>query len=247
MENETRFDLVQAVALWRQGLTSTTTGILPHEARELETHLFDSIDALKRLGLPEEEAFWLARRRLGPAAQLAQEFQKGEPSRFWRQKLCWLAGGVIGAYAWNTGFSFLSNILNQNWPVLRLQGSMVGPVIQLTGFLLINACLFRFIIKLARGQVPNLLPLTRTVFGTRLRLAFGLGGMLALGLSLAFADSRLVSKSGSGDAFGAMLHAGAAIQLAASAVLNGALVFFMALLVAGLNWRCAPASSGSSQ
>lgn len=246
MENETRFDLTQAVSLWRQEMTSAA-GILPHEARELETHLFASIEALGRLGLPEDEAFWLARRRLGSAEQLEKEFLKGEPSRFWRQKLCWLAGGVIGAYGWNTGFSFLSNILNQTWPTLRLPSSgIVWSVIQLIGFLLINAGVFWFAIKLARGQVPHPISHPRTVFGTRLCLASGLGGMLILCLAVAFADSRLVSQSGSGDAFGAMLHTGAAIQLAASSVLNGTLVLFMALLVVCLNWRCVSPPSGAS-
>ena len=60
-------------------------------------------------------------------------------------------------------------------------------------------------------------------------MAFGgalgafLGGVLLLCLGMALADSRLVSQSNASDAFGSMLYAGAAIQLAMSATMNGSL------------------------
>jgi hypothetical protein len=108
MENKNNFNLSNAVALWRQELLAQGE-ILVGEIRELESHLHSSIDGLKQRGLGEEEAFWLARRRLGPAETIALEFTKAKPYRLWQSRLHWLTAGVLGAYAWTTGLSLLSN------------------------------------------------------------------------------------------------------------------------------------------
>jgi len=108
METENEFNLSHAVALWRQALLAQAE-ILPEEIRELESHLRSSMDGLKKLGLREEEAFWLARRRLGPGEKIAVEFAKAKPYRLWQNRLHWLTAGVLGAYAWTTGLSWISN------------------------------------------------------------------------------------------------------------------------------------------
>jgi len=108
MEINNDFDLSNAVALWRQELLAQG-GISAGEIRELESHLRSSVDGLKQRGLGEEEAFWLARRRLGPAEKMALEFTKAKPYRLWQNRLHWFTAGVLGAYAWTTGLSLVSN------------------------------------------------------------------------------------------------------------------------------------------
>jgi len=66
--------------------------------------------------LKEEEAFWLARRRLGPGGSIALEFAKAMPGRLSQDRLRWLTAGVWGAYVWTTGFSCFSNMLARQWP-----------------------------------------------------------------------------------------------------------------------------------
>jgi hypothetical protein len=108
MEIRNDFDLSNAVASWRQELLAQGE-ILAGEIRELESHLHSSMDGLKQRGLGEEEAFWLARRRLGPAEKIALEFTKAKPYRLWQNRLHWFTAGVLGAYAWTTGLSLVSN------------------------------------------------------------------------------------------------------------------------------------------
>jgi hypothetical protein len=125
METENEFNLSNAVALWRQELL-TQAEILPEEIRELESHLRSSIDGLKKLGLREDEAFWLARRRLGNGEKIGLEFAKAKPYRLWQNRLHWLTAGVVGAYAWTTGLSLISNWLalhgfgNGGWWLLEV-------------------------------------------------------------------------------------------------------------------------------
>jgi hypothetical protein len=108
MEIKNDFNLSNAVALWRREL-SAQGELVAGEIRELESHLHSSMEGLKQRGLGEEEAFWLARRRLGPAEKIALEFTKAKPYRLWQSRLHWLTAGVLGAYAWTTGLSLLSN------------------------------------------------------------------------------------------------------------------------------------------
>jgi hypothetical protein len=56
-----------------------------------------------------EEAFLLARRRLGDAAVLSAEFAKIAPRRILRDRLKWLIGGMLAAYASMTALSLVVN------------------------------------------------------------------------------------------------------------------------------------------
>jgi hypothetical protein len=69
------FDLDDAVAGWRRNLEEV--GVKRDEdLDELEGHLRDEIEELGRSGLPQEDAFHEATRRLGDARELNQEFSK---------------------------------------------------------------------------------------------------------------------------------------------------------------------------
>jgi len=94
MENQTCFNLNDALTNWREELTSQP-GVSPEAARELESHLVDAVADLQQRGLREEEAFWLARRRLGPAENLAAEIVKADPSRIWTERVFWMVIGLI--------------------------------------------------------------------------------------------------------------------------------------------------------
>ncbi len=94
MENQTRFDLNAAVENWRQELAAQPP-LTPDNRRELETHLRDSLAELKARGLSDEESFWLARRRVGQPQKLAEEFAKSDPAKVWRERIFWMALGII--------------------------------------------------------------------------------------------------------------------------------------------------------
>jgi hypothetical protein len=113
METQTGFNLKAAVEAWRSEL-ATQPNLTTDDRLELEAHLRDGIADLQKRGLTEAEAFWLARRRIGQPAQLAEEFVKGDPIRVWRARLFWIAAGVLAFNVWGQVVSGLWNITIQN-------------------------------------------------------------------------------------------------------------------------------------
>src|SRR5471030_2627772 len=94
MENQTRYDLNADIENWRQELAAQ--GNLTAEVRrELETHLRDAIAGFQQRGLNDEESFWLACKRVGQPPQLGQEFVKVDPAAVWRDRIFWMALGII--------------------------------------------------------------------------------------------------------------------------------------------------------
>jgi hypothetical protein len=75
MENETQFDLNEAIRNWLEHLRKSSR-LSAEELEELELHLRDSVTALQKRGLSQEEAWIIAERRLGKREALKQEFAK---------------------------------------------------------------------------------------------------------------------------------------------------------------------------
>ena len=75
MGDEAPFDLNEAIRKWREDLERTAC-FRPEELEELELHLRDSVAVLKSGEVPEVEAWWLARNRLGGDEALQKEFGK---------------------------------------------------------------------------------------------------------------------------------------------------------------------------
>lgn len=87
-------DVEEQIEQWRTGLANSET--LGHtDIRELETHLREEIEHLEPLGLSGEEAFLVARHRLGDTAALAGEFLKINAHARLLQRYCWGIMGVL--------------------------------------------------------------------------------------------------------------------------------------------------------
>lgn len=93
MEEHPDSELSAALSRWRESLQARGS-LRPEAVDELESHARDSAEALRRKGLSEEEATFLAIRRLGPVRQLHEEFGKLEPRAVWLPRLFWMAFGV---------------------------------------------------------------------------------------------------------------------------------------------------------
>ena len=91
MENQTRFNLNDAIENWRQELAAQAS-LTAEVRRELETHLRDAIAGFKQHGLDDEECFWLACRRVGQPQELSEEFVKANPVAHHIVRLRILAG-----------------------------------------------------------------------------------------------------------------------------------------------------------
>lgn len=109
MEHQTRFDLKQAVDKWRQELAARPA-ISGEDARELESHLHESVSNYVDIGLNQEDAFWLARRKLGSPDSLSEEFQKAAPRNVWRNSAFWVVFGVALSTLWSVLFGLLGSI-----------------------------------------------------------------------------------------------------------------------------------------
>jgi len=88
------FDLNEQINKWRSNLAQSQT-LGNSDIDELESHLGEEIENLTALNLSEEEAFWVAARRLGDTDALAGEFAKINTGTVLRNRLCWMAVGVL--------------------------------------------------------------------------------------------------------------------------------------------------------
>ena len=113
MENPTRFDLTAALEYWRAEL-AVQPSLTAEVRRELETHLRDALTGFRQRGLTDEEAFWLARRRVGQPAQLGDEFVKADPAAVWRERVFWMAVAFLAFNLWGNLSSSLTNRMFSN-------------------------------------------------------------------------------------------------------------------------------------
>lgn len=108
METSPCFDLNKCLQIWRHELRQQDA--LSDEAcRELEQHLRESMATLQASGtLTEEEAFWVARHRLGSPQALRTEYVKVNPEGVWRRRILWLwLGGLLFEFRGILGDSLL--------------------------------------------------------------------------------------------------------------------------------------------
>jgi hypothetical protein len=97
MENKTGFDLNGAIAEWRSGM-GREDALGAEALRELESHLREGVRELTGKGLSEEEAFLIARRRMGAGPELAKEFAAADPEGVWRRRLFWFV--MMSVFTW---------------------------------------------------------------------------------------------------------------------------------------------------
>ena len=91
------FDVERQIEGWRAHLAGSEL-LGGSDVDEMESHLREEMEHLKAAGLSGEEAFLLARRRLGDAAALEEEFAKVRPHRQLIQRLFWMAAGILSYY-----------------------------------------------------------------------------------------------------------------------------------------------------
>jgi hypothetical protein len=88
-------DVEQRIEQWLTALNGSEL-LSSTDVIELEAHLREEMVHLKAADLSDEEAFLVARRRLGDTAVIEQEFAKVSPHRRLSTRLSWMAAGVLG-------------------------------------------------------------------------------------------------------------------------------------------------------
>jgi hypothetical protein len=196
MENQTRFDLNAAIEKWRQELAAQPN-LADDERRELVMHLGDAIADFQKRGLNDEESFWLARRRVGHPQELAQEFVKANPTEIYRERVFWLAVGLLIYRMWNTLTSSfigplysrfnppagdrLENVLPQ-WVAFYFPIWLQNLHFQSFIYLFLASINFSLVLAVlicvARGKLEKLRSMFEVAFNSRLR--FVIIAMLSL-------------------------------------------------------------------
>jgi hypothetical protein len=110
MATQTRFDLNAAIENWLNELAAQPQ-LSSDGRRELEKHLADTMAELRQRGLSEEESFWLACRRIGQPQQLAEEFEKADPNQAWRERVFWMAVGIMVFWQGILIISYIAGII----------------------------------------------------------------------------------------------------------------------------------------
>ena len=88
------FDLNEQIARWRAGLSESEELSKP-DIDELETHLREEMEHLTPAGLSQQEAFVVAKGRLGDTAGLESEFAKVNGGYIFRRRLFWMTAGIL--------------------------------------------------------------------------------------------------------------------------------------------------------
>lgn len=154
-------DIERQIEQWRASLAGSEM-LGNADIRELESHLREEIDHLKALSLSDDEAFLVARHRLGDPGALEGEFAKLRPHRWLVHRLCWAVTGVL-LYVAATEFAdtmFYSSLNLGHMAGLRQTAlGVLAGVVEMVGFtgtiLLALGLYVRHSHRRTDGQVPD--------------------------------------------------------------------------------------------
>lgn len=88
------FQLEEQLKAWRDDRLRSES-LSEEDVEELECHLRDSIADLTASGLNAQEAFLVAKQRLGSSDQIDQEYRKVNGRFVWRHRAFWMLAGCV--------------------------------------------------------------------------------------------------------------------------------------------------------
>jgi hypothetical protein len=106
-ERNIEFNLQDQINNWVNSLPSATES----DAEELKIHLLYLIDELKEAGLDNEEAFWVASRRMGNCFELESAYNEANNSIIQMQKSLVILAGVLAYFLLYYFLLFSSKLL----------------------------------------------------------------------------------------------------------------------------------------
>jgi len=95
---------------WRH-VIAEDEALSPEDLAELEDHLLTDFLQLKEAGLNDQEAFWLAEKRLGDTSTICREYEKVNRATIWANRMQWMIIGylILGFFAF-TKITFVNVI-----------------------------------------------------------------------------------------------------------------------------------------
>ena len=150
METDPQFDLNQSIQTWREGLAGSPA-FRAADLDELESHMRDSVATLQIAGLSAEEAYWVARKRVGTLEALDGEFEKVNRQRVWLNRVMWMVAGCVVVGALTSFVSGLVGCATFGLYSVTKQVTLLGPA----SLVLHLALLFGLLAYLWRSGVQN--------------------------------------------------------------------------------------------
>ena len=89
------FELENAIADWRNSILQDDA-MTPESVAELEEHLRETVDSLHGASINDDEAFVIAKMRLGTTDALTGEYGKVNEGLVWLKRLAWMTAGYLG-------------------------------------------------------------------------------------------------------------------------------------------------------
>ena len=88
------FNIEEKLKFWEDSLKSNSS-FTESDVEELKSHFFDLFDELKEIGLDEEEAFWVASKRIGNVSDIESEYNAVNNSLIQMKKYIAIFAGVL--------------------------------------------------------------------------------------------------------------------------------------------------------
>lgn len=113
------FDIKESLNKWKQDLNHNQS-LNISDVNELQLHLEDSMEELEEKGLSEEEAFWIARHRIGDTEVLSNEYAKVNRADIWKKRILWFISGyfLIVSFSTITNLCFYGlHFMNTPWTI----------------------------------------------------------------------------------------------------------------------------------
>lgn len=226
MESATRFNLKTAREEWR-GEMRHQPGLSEDIVKELEQHLTQAMEDLRARGLGEEEAFLVARHRVGSPTRLGEEFRKADPTAVWRGRMLWMVAGWGTMVLWKA-------LLEPFWPLVvrtwNEPGSWLGGSIVLA-YSLVGLAPLGIAALMSRGRLTHLTdgltPLFRSRFRAVVSVTLGVSFILWVGGVITQVSLRSMGGVPSAGFLSADLLLMSALAAVVRGLLGGVLVFWL--------------------
>lgn len=125
MGSKAVFELEQALRDWRRDLASAEF-ISGDNVDELEEHLRDIIADLAGKGLTQQEAFAVARSRLGDRTAISAEFSKVNGNQAWHGRTLWMLIGYVGGSGLAAAVTAIASLTGSAFSIMGFSGSWAG-------------------------------------------------------------------------------------------------------------------------
>lgn len=96
-ERNIEFNLHYQINKWVEVLRSEPS-ITESDSEELKSHLLDLIDELKMAGLDDEEAFWVASKRMGNSLEWKADYEEANKPLIQMRKSLFILAGVMAYF-----------------------------------------------------------------------------------------------------------------------------------------------------